>query len=152
MSTLSNFRKEVIQAAIVRLRQQANALQQEQKQRLKDVNAEDIDKGDVAESPKEQMMDEFLEQGIPLEHLNKAIEDLQSLASLEVAHIVSHGALVKTNVGYFLVGTAFPGFSWKGHKITGLSTEAALFKKMAGLKPKSEFHLHDREYIIQDIL
>src|SRR5882762_7300687 len=102
MSTLSNFKKEVIQAAIDRLRQQANALRQEQRQRLKDANIEDIDKGDVAESPKEQMMDEFLEQGIPLEHLNKVIEDLQSLASLEVAHIVSHGALVKTNVGYFL--------------------------------------------------
>ena len=152
MSTLSNFRKEVIQAAIDRLRQQANALQQEQKQRLKDVNTEDIDKGDVAESPKEQMMDEFLEQGIPLEHLNKAIEDLQSLGSPEGEHVVSHGALVKTNVGYFLIGTPFPEFSWKGHKITGLSAEAPLFKKMEGLKPKSEFHLHDREYIIQDIL
>jgi hypothetical protein len=151
MSRHSSFKKEVIQEAIERLRRQVNAFQQEQKKKLNDVNIEDIDKGDVAESPKEQMMDEFLEQALPFEHLNKTIEDLQRVASTEVEDVVSLGSLVKTNLGYFLVGAAFREFSWKGNKITGLSTEAPLYKKMEGLKPDAEFHLHDREYIIQDI-
>ena len=151
MGAQSSFKNEVIQEAIDCLRQQVNVFQQEQKQKLNDVNIEDIDKGDVAESPKEQMMDEFLEQGRTLEHLNKAIEHLQHLASTEVGHVVSSGSLVKTNLGYFLVGAAFPEFFWKGNKITGLSKEAPLYKKIEGLKTHAEFHLHDREYIIQDI-
>jgi hypothetical protein len=152
MSTNSSFKKEVIQEAIDRLRQQINTLQREQSQKLNDVNMEDIDKGDVAESPKEQMMGEFLEQGLPFEHLNESIENLQHLTSTEVEQAVSLGSLVKTNLGYFLVGATFPEFSWKGNKITGLSKEAPLYKKMEGLKSHAEFHLHDREYIIQDIL
>src|SRR5258706_860789 len=153
MSDTSGYKKEVIQEATNRLRQQLGDLQKEQRKTLRDVNSEDIDKGDLAESPKEQMMDEFLEQGLSLEHLHKAIEKLQHMAALtENPAVVSFGSLVKTNVGDFLIGTPFPEFSWKGNKITGLSLEAPLFKKMEGLKPPAEFHLHDREYIIKDIV
>jgi|GEM_PF-3914567 hypothetical protein len=153
MSERSSFKKEIIYEAINRIRQQVNALQQEQRKSLGDVNIEDIDKGDVAESPKEQMMEEFLEQGFPLEHLNKAIEKLEQISSLDVKQsVVSFGSLVKTNEGYFLICAAFPEFSWKGVKVTGLSTEAPLFIKMEGLKPHAEFRLHEHKYVIQDVV
>ena len=153
MSALFASKKEIVFQAIKHLQRHISSLQTEQKKKLIDVNLEDIDKGDVAESPKEQMMDEFLEQGMSLDHLNQAIEKLHQISSLETElPTASFGSLVKTNLGYFLVGTAFPGFFWKENKIIGLSMEAPLFKKMEGLKSHAKFSFKNIEYIIEEIV
>lgn len=153
MSALFASKKEIISQAIKRLENHISGLQTEQKKKLTDANVDDIDKGDVAESPKEQMMDEVMEQGLSLEHLNQALEKLQRISSLATeVPAVSFGALLKTNLGYFLVGTAFPSFLWNGNKVIGLSTEAPLFKKLEGLKSNSKFSLKNIEYVIEEIV
>src|SRR5271170_7142118 len=104
MSDLFASKKEIVFQAIRHRQRHISGLHAEQKKKLIDVNLEDIDKGDVAESPKEQMMEEFLEQGLSLEHLNQALERLHQISLLETElPMASFGSLVKTNLGYFLV-------------------------------------------------
>ena len=153
MRDLFASKKEIVFQAIEQLQGHIRALQAEQEKKLIDVNLEDIDKGDVAESPKEQMMDEFVEQGLSLDHLHQTSEKLRQISSLETEiSTASFGSLVKTNLGYFLVGTAFPDFSWKENKIFGLSMEAPLFKKMEGLKSNAKFSFKNIEYIIEEVV
>ncbi|MBD0257497.1 MAG: hypothetical protein ICV83_17420 [Cytophagales bacterium] len=144
-------KREILAEFIRRKNAELDSLRQAQREQLDSANQEDIDKQDPVESPKAQMMDEIELQATQLDRVQ---DDLQILHRLDVATVhdrVTPGSLVRTNVGYFLVGVAVPPSDFGGKKITGISTASPLYQKMQGLKAHAEFHLGSIEYVISAI-
>jgi hypothetical protein len=65
---------------------------------------------------------------------------------------VAHGALIRANIGFILVGVASSSFMFGDQKVVGITTNSPLYKKMEGLKGHTEFHLGDIEYVIFEII
>ena len=145
------FKKSVIAEIIKQKSGQLEELKAEQKRRLASANEEDIDKSNPVESPKEQMMEEIDLQAASTTQLAEEIVQLERINPDEKHHTVAFGAMVRTNTGYFLIGAAFPPSQIAGKKVTGLSTQAPLFQKMAGFREQAEFHWRDIEYVILEI-
>lgn len=148
----SDVKKNIVNALIRLKEDQLNQLLHEQKERLDNANMEDIDKGDLVESPKEQMMDEIELQVSSLNHLMADIDALKRL-NLETIHDrVSYGSLIRANTGYILVGVAFAEMTFEDKKIIGISTHSPLYQKMEGLGAGTEFHLGKIEYVIFEVI
>ncbi|WPP48735.1 hypothetical protein [Catalinimonas niigatensis] len=146
------FKKKVIDKLLQQKKDQLAELKKEQRSRLESANVEDIDKGDLVESPKEQMMDEINLQAYTVDNLSTELVQLQAIDSEQIHDTVSQGALVRTNVGYFMIGVSHPFVSIDGKRVTGLSTHAPLYQKMKELRKHAEFHLGNIEYVILDIV
>lgn len=146
------FKKKVIDKLLQQKKDQLAELKKEQRSRLESANVEDIDKGDLVESPKEQMMDEINLQAYTIDFLSDELMQLQNIDPQQLHDTVSQGALVRTNVGHFMIGVSHPAVSIEGKKTIGLSTQTPLYQKMKGLRKHAEFHLGNTEYVILDIV
>jgi len=139
-------------AELIRLKQdKLSELKSAQRNSLKDIDNADIDYEDPVESTKEQLVDEIGQTSSSLDFLATEIETLRTIAPDQSVSAVTLGALIHTNAGYFLIGAASESFTLDGNKITGVSLNSPLYKKMEGLKKKAEFHLNNVEYVILDI-
>lgn len=152
MSNLLEFKKKVIAEFIRAKEAKLNDLKSGQRKQLSDVITEDIDHSDPVESPREQLLDEVGAQSASIDLAVQELAFLKSLHPEEALGTVAPGALLRTNVGYFLVGSAQEPFTWDGKKFIGISTTAPLYKKMEGMKAKAEFHFGNIEYVIEEIV
>jgi hypothetical protein len=145
-------KREILAQFIGRKSAELDALRKAQREQLDNANQEDIDKGDLYESPKEEMMDEIEQKAARLDQVQADLEALHRLEVTAAHDQVAPGSLVRTNVGYFLVGVAAPPLLLDGRKVTGISTQSPLYQKMQGLKAHAEFHLGNVEYVISGII
>jgi len=147
--------KELKQRAIlelIRLKEgKLTALKNAQRNSLSDVDNDDVDYKDTAESPREQLIDEIGQTSSSQDFLASEIETLKTIVLDQEMTVVDFGALVQTNTGYFIIGAASEPFTVDGKKITGISVSAPIFKKMEGLKKGAAFHLANVEYLILNI-
>ena len=146
-----SFKQSVIEQFIQRKSAKLNQLKVDQQQRLQSANTEDIDKQDLYESPKEEMMDEIQQKAEPLDALDEELLRLKTIDLHEVHQTVAFGSLVRTNVAYFLIAAAQDAFIYDEKKFIGLSAQAPLFEKMEELRQGAEFHYGETEYVILDI-
>jgi hypothetical protein len=145
------FKERVVAEFIRRKESVLTILKKAQLDQLTDAQADDIDYTDLAESPREQLMDEVAQKTVSLEFVAREIELLRSIHTEEVHETVQLGSLLYTNVSCFLIGVAQEQFVFEGKKLMGLSTEAPVYLKMQGFKRKAEFHYGNTEYVILDI-
>ena len=145
------FKKLVLEAMISRKIKEFEMLKSSQRTKLEAATDEGTGENDLAESPKEQMMQEIDLKSGTLDQLSQEIVRLEAIDPGEDHGTVSLGALVKTDRGHFLIGAAHPTVEIQAEKVTGLSTEAPLYLKMEGLKKGDEFHFGDTNYIIHHI-
>jgi hypothetical protein len=144
--------KRKVLTELIRLKQEKlSELKNAQRKSLKDIDSTDIDYEDPVESTKEQLVDEIGQTSSSLDFLAAEIETLKTIAPDQSMTAVTLGALIYTNAGYFLIGAANESFTLDGKKITGVSVNSPLYKKMEGLKKKAAFHLGNVEYVILDI-
>ena len=146
------FKQSVIEQFIQRKKTLLNQLKTDQQERLASANQDDIDKQDLYESPKEQMMDEVAQRAEPLDALDQEIQRLQTIDLHEAHKKVGFGSLVHTDQAYFLVAAPQDAFTYDGQKFIGLSAQAPLLEKMEGLRPEAKFQFGDNEYAIVDIV
>jgi hypothetical protein len=147
-----NTKRYILNEFIRRKETELQALRKVQQQQLDSANQQDIDNSNLSESPKSQMMDEIELQASRLDYLQAEIDILRRLNVKTAHNTVSPGSLIRTNIGYILVGTAFPIIMLKGEKTVGISMESPLYQKMKGLKAHTEFHLGSIEYVIFEII
>jgi len=151
MKTGKELKQKAIQE-LIRLKQdKLAALKKAQRNSLSDIDTGDVDYADAAESPREQLIDEIGQTSSSLDFLAAEIETLKTIVPDQVMTTVNFGALVETNSGDFFVGAASEPFIIEGKKVTGISVNAPIFKKMEGLKVKAEFHFGNVEYVILNI-
>jgi hypothetical protein len=138
---------------LIRLKQeQFQWLMLEQKEKLENANFYDIDEGDLLESPRQQMMAEIELQATRIDGVKADIDTLKRLDFKKAHKQVAHGALIRTNIGFILVGVASSLFMLGYMKVVGITTDSPLYKKMEGLKGNTEFHLGAIEYVVFDII
>lgn len=76
---------------------------------------------------------------------------LQSLDVSGVNTKAEPGALVMTDKLNFFIGVSSEKIEVDGEEIFGISTEAPIYKSMAGLEKGERFKFNDTEYIIQSV-
>ncbi|MDO1449951.1 hypothetical protein Q0590_26970 [Rhodocytophaga aerolata] len=145
-------KKDIVNELIRLKQEQFQRLMLEQKEKLENANLEDIDKGDLLESPRQQMMAEIELQATRVDGVKADIDTLKRIDLTKAYTHVAHGALIRANIGFILVGVASWSFVFGEQKVLGITTNSSLYKKMDGLKEHTEFHLGEIEYIIFDII
>jgi hypothetical protein len=145
-------KKDIVNEFIRFKQEQFQRLMLEQKEKLENANLDDIDKGDPLESPKQQMMAEIELQATRIDGVKADIDTLKRIDLTKAYTQVAHGALIRANIGFILVGVASSSFMFGDQKVLGITTNSPLYKKMEGLKEHTEFHLGDTEYVIFEII
>ena len=106
MKASLEFKNRVIAELIRRKATLLAELKNAQHKQLEDAQSDDIDFSDIAESPKEQIMDEVGQKTDPINFLTKELERLKAIRTDATHSAVTLGSLVQTNVSYFLIGIA----------------------------------------------
>jgi hypothetical protein len=146
------FKKDIVNEFIRLKQEQFQRLMLEQKERLDNANLYDTDKGDLLESPRQQMMAEIELQATRVDGVKAEIDRLKRIDLTKAYTQVAQGALIRANIGFILVGVASSSFMFGDQKVVGITTNSPLYKKMEGLKGHTEFHLGDIEYVIFEII
>jgi len=151
--TLSlDFKKRAIATFIKTLEGQLQNLNAGQRAEITDAEEDDIDSNSLVESTREQRLFEAGQLTDRSDFISRELEILRSIQTHEVMKQVEKGALIRTNLGFFLIGPAVEHITVEGVTVTGISDQSPVYKKMESLKKKAEFHFENREYIIFEIV
>ncbi|MTI30656.1 hypothetical protein [Xanthovirga aplysinae] len=83
---------------------------------------------------------------------NDGFDLLNKIIVKEKHSKISFGSFVRTNQGIFFIGVSQEPFQHNGMKITGLSQESSLFKKMEGLSSGEQFLHQGISYTIEEVI
>ncbi len=144
-------KKEIVETCIKVKSEELAILKKAQKEQLESANQDDIDKADMVENPKQEMMEEIQMKAQTLDALANQIIVLKSIRTEEVHQRVGLGSIVVTNHGTFLVAVAQEKFKVGKNTYLGISRESPLYKKIADSPKDTTVHIGEIKYEIQDL-
>lgn len=83
-------------------------------------------------------------------HHNENLQHLKD-SSFAASDIVKAGAFVKVNHLHFIIAIPHKPFQFEGILVEGISTEAPIYKLMAGKKAGESYEFHNETFTIHEV-
>lgn len=145
-------KQRAFEALLNKKREEYDRLTNFQKEQLESVNGDDLDKGDIIESPTENLMREVRLEGDNLDKLKEEIEFLDRFESLAAKKEVGPVSLVDTNIGKLLVAVPENSFTAQGNTYTAISVESPIYRELEGKKAGDEINFNGHSVKINTVV
>jgi len=148
----TDFKKSVLKLFLTCAEEQLNKFKAMEQDLLDAANMGDEDKESQIESPMEGMMEDVQIQGQSVDHFSMIVSNLKQVDPNLMKNNVEFGALVSTNNGIFLVAAPVAKTGTGSFEVTGISTQAPIFKAMEGKEEGDSFEFNQKKYKIDRIV
>lgn len=144
-------KRHIFQALLEKKRSEFDELRNFQRDQLESINKDDLDKGDMIESPTENLMREVRLEGKSLQNLEEEINILSKYNSPDLKDKVAPMSVIHTDIGNFVVGVPEHFFEVQGEKYTGISSQSPIYEAMENSGKGDEITFNGRQVRILDV-